>query len=94
MRIEREQDDADVRQLGRDPTRDLDAGESGHPVVEHDRVRREGVCETKRLGTVLRFADHLDVAFDAQDGLDRFAHRGVIVGDEHFHLRPPRGARY
>jgi hypothetical protein len=81
-RIEREEDDPGVGELGVEAARDLEARELGHRVVEDDEIRAELDCLRHRLQAIGRLADDLEVRLGLEHGADALTYGEVIVRDQ------------
>ena len=85
VEIERGQhDDPQLGELGiaGDPAGGLQSVESWHPDVHEDDVRPHPPRESDGVGTVLRFADQLEVVGVAHHRGEPGPHQRLIVGDD------------
>jgi hypothetical protein len=80
--VEREEDDLRRGKVGAKHPCDLEAGHSGHRVVEDQQVRPELESLPRRLIPVGGLAHHLEVGVRLHERAEAAADREMVIGDE------------
>lgn len=78
----REDQDADVREVGADPPGGLDAVHLGHADVHEDDVGAFALGQRDRLGAVAGLADGAQARRGVDQDAEAAAQQGLVVGDE------------